>query len=103
MFNCCKRLRCSRSLCPSQPSDYQSLEILKEAYSKLGRETDVIDTSKRIGQAYAQTGQLSSAIMEFEMVLQRRPDDVEVQAALKEIENRATNAECRRRTESRRW
>ena len=30
--------------------------------------------------------------MEFEMVLQRRPDDVEVQAALKEIESRATNA-----------
>ncbi len=76
----------------SQPSDYQSLEILKEAYSKLGRETDVIDTSKRIAHAYAQTGQLSSAIMEFEMVLQRRPDDVEVQAALKEIESRATNA-----------
>jgi Type II secretion system (T2SS), protein E, N-terminal domain len=76
----------------SQPSDYQSLEILKEAYSKLGRETDVIGTSKRIAQAYAQTGQLSSAIMEFEMVLQRRPDDVEVQAALKEIESRVTNA-----------
>jgi hypothetical protein len=76
----------------SQPSDYQSLEILKEAYSKLGRETDVIDTSKRIAHAYVQTGQLSSAILEFETVLQRRPDDVEVQAALKEIESRASNA-----------
>ena len=32
----------------SQPQDYQSLEILKEAYSKLGREKDVIGTSKRI-------------------------------------------------------
>ena len=28
----------------SQPYDYQSLEILKEAYSKLIRETDVINT-----------------------------------------------------------
>ena len=40
----------------SQPHDYQSLEILKEAYSKLGREKDVISTSKRIAQAYLQRG-----------------------------------------------
>lgn len=76
----------------SQPNDCQSLEILKEAYSKLGREQDVINTSKRIAQAYVQTGQLSSAILEFETVLQRRPDDVEVQKALREIENAAGNA-----------
>jgi tetratricopeptide (TPR) repeat protein len=76
----------------SQPNDCQSLEILKEAYSKLGRELDVIKTSKRIAQAYMQTGQLSSAILEFETVLQRRPDDAEVQAALLEIESRASNA-----------
>ena len=75
----------------SQPNDCQSLEILKEAYSKLGREQDVINTSKRIAQAYMQTGQLSSAILEFETVLQRRPDDSEVQSALKEIESRASN------------
>ena len=36
----------------SQPHDYQSLEILKEAYLKLGLENDVIQTSKRIAQAY---------------------------------------------------
>ena len=76
----------------SQPNDCQSLEILKEAYSKLGREADVIKTSKRIAQAYMQTGQLSSAILEFETVLQRRPDDAEVQAALREIESKASNA-----------
>ncbi len=76
----------------SQPNDSQSLEILKEAYSKLGRESDVINTSKRIAQAYMETGQLSSAILEFETILQRRPDDAEVQAALKEIESRASNA-----------
>jgi tetratricopeptide (TPR) repeat protein len=76
----------------SQPNDCQSLEILKEAYSKLGREPDVIKTSKRIAQAYMQTGQLSSAILEFETVLQRSPDDAEVQAALLEIEGKASNA-----------
>jgi hypothetical protein len=75
----------------SQPLDYQSLEILKEAYSKLGRETDVIGTSKRIAQAYVQMGQLSSAILEYETVLQRHPNDKDVQDALKEIESKANN------------
>ena len=75
----------------SQPNDCQSLEILKEAYSKLGRESEVIHTSKRIAQAYMQTGQLSSAILEFETVLQRCPDDAEAQAALREIESKASN------------
>ena len=75
----------------SQPHDYQSLEILKEAYSKLGREKDVIGTSKRIAQAYVQMGQLSSAILEYETILQRYPDDPDVQAALRQIESKANN------------
>ena len=76
----------------SQPSDTQSLEILKEAYTKLGREADVIRTSKRIAEAYTQTGQLSSAILEYETVLQRRPNDADVQTALRKIEDKASNA-----------
>jgi hypothetical protein len=75
----------------SQPQDYQSLEILKEAYSKLGREKDVISTSKRIAEAYVQMGQLSSAILEYETILQRFPDDPDVQTALKQIESKANN------------
>src|SRR5258708_34837428 len=75
----------------AQPQDYQSLEILKEAYSKLGREKDVVTTSKRIAQAYVQMGQLSSAILEYETILQRYPGDPDVQAALKLIETSANN------------
>ena len=75
----------------SQPHDYQSLEILKEAYSKLGREPDVIATSKRIAEAYLHQGQLSSAILEYETVLQRRPNDADVQTALRRIEDTASN------------
>lgn len=73
----------------SQPNDCQSLEILKEAYKKLGREEDVINTSKRIAQAYMQSGQLSSAILEFETVLQQRPNDPDVLSALKSIQDTA--------------
>ncbi len=76
----------------SQPSDTQSLEILKEAYTKLGREQDVVSTSKRIAKAYLQQGQLSSAILEYETVLQHRPDDADVRAALQQIEDKASSA-----------
>jgi hypothetical protein len=75
----------------SQPMDCQSLEILKEAYSKLGREDDVVGTSKRIAEAYVQLGQLSSAILEYESILQRSPDDPDVQAALSRIEHTANS------------
>src|SRR5438132_7538841 len=73
----------------SQPLDYQSLEILKEAYSKLGRNEAVVQTSKRIAEAYVHLGQLSSAILEYESILQRFPDDPDVQKALAQIENKA--------------
>lgn len=75
----------------SQPLDYQSLEILKEAYAKLGQEDQVVKTAKRIAEAYVQLGQFSSAILEYEGILQRHPDDQEVRAALRDIEARAAN------------
>jgi hypothetical protein len=84
----------------SQPGDTQSLEILKEAYSKLGREDDVINTSKRIAAAYLQQGQLSSAILEYETVLQHRPDDKDVRAALKQIEDKASSSMAQPTAES---
>ena len=75
----------------SQPQDYQSLEILKEAYMKLNREDDVVETSRRIAQAYVHLGQLSLAILEYESILQRRPDDANVLGALGEIESKANS------------
>jgi hypothetical protein len=75
----------------SQPHDYQSLEILKEAYSKLNRQDAVIQTSKRIAEAYVQLGQLSSAILEYESILQRFPDDPDVKKALAQIESKANS------------
>jgi len=73
----------------SQPNDYQSLEILKEAYSKLGREADVLQTSKRIADAYVEMGQYSSAILEFETILQLHPNDADALKALKDIESQS--------------
>ena len=75
----------------SQPLDYQSLEILKEAYLKLGMQQEAIDTSKKIAEAYVQLGQLSSAIMEYETILQQFPDDASVKEALEKIESKTTS------------
>jgi hypothetical protein len=75
----------------SQPQDYQSLEILKEAYSKLNKQDAVVGTAKRIAEAYVQLGQLSSAILEYESILQRFPDDPDVKKALTAIENKANS------------
>jgi tetratricopeptide (TPR) repeat protein len=75
----------------SQPMDYQSLEILKEAYSKLSRGEEVIQTAKRIAEAYVHLGQLSSAILEYESILQNRPNDPDVHRALAEIERKANS------------
>ena len=70
----------------SQPDDYQSWEILKEAYSKLGRRPESLRASKRLAKAHISLGQISQAILEFEGILQEYPDDPEVLAALSEIE-----------------
>jgi tetratricopeptide (TPR) repeat protein len=73
----------------SRPQDYESLDILKEAYSRLGRQADVVNASKRLAKAYVQLGQLSSAILEYESILQQSPADPEAQVALADIENKA--------------
>src|SRR5690348_10983850 len=74
-----------------QPLDYQSLDILKEAYFKLGMHSEVVATCRRIANAYVQLGQLSSAIMEYETILQIIPDDKDAQAAIKQLSSRAEN------------
>lgn len=78
----------------SQPQDSQSLEILKEAYHKLGRAGDAMRTAKRLASAYVQMGQLSSAILEYETILQRHPEDPEASAELEKIESAAATAEA---------
>src|SRR5689334_7540733 len=59
------------------------------SYSKLGREEEAIATSKRIAEAYVQMGQISSAILEYETILQRVPEDQDVKKALLAIESKS--------------
>lgn len=70
----------------SQPDDYQSWEILKEAYTKLGRQEDSRRASKKLAEAYISLGQFSQAILEYEGILQEHPNDPDVLKALSELE-----------------
>lgn len=70
----------------TQTDDYQSIEILKEAYLKLGRTEDAHSTSIRLAKAYAVTGQISLAFQECEGILSTTPDDAEIQALMGELE-----------------
>jgi hypothetical protein len=69
----------------SQPLDYQSMEILREAYAQVNRDEDVIAVSRRIAHAYVELGQVSSAILEYETILQQRPDDADTRATLDQL------------------
>lgn len=76
----------------SQPDDYQSLEILKEAYSKLGRQADGLRISRRLAEIYVKFGQMAQAILEYEGILQEAPHDAAARVALQQLE--AKTAGC---------
>lgn len=76
----------------SQPDDYQSLEILREAYEKLGRKDDCRATALKLADAFAHSGQVSRAIQEFEELQQRDPADVVVRSKLIELQEQARQA-----------
>jgi hypothetical protein len=72
----------------TQPEDYQSLEILKEAYTKIGRHDDALKASRKLAESYFSSGSYTPALHECEMILTRQPNSPEIVAMLGEIEQR---------------
>ncbi|MEY2493717.1 MAG: hypothetical protein QOJ45_209 [Verrucomicrobiota bacterium] len=72
----------------TQPDDYQSLEILKEAYQKVGRASDSLKTSRRLAEAYFNVGSYTLAMQECEVILLKEPNAPEILAMLGDIEAR---------------
>lgn len=70
----------------TQPEDYQSLEILKVAYHKLGKASEALRVSRRLAEAYFNVGSFSLAMQECEAVLDAEPGAPEMLAMLGEIE-----------------
>src|SRR3954465_7422500 len=76
----------------TQPDDYQSLEILKEAYAKVGRKDDSLKTSRRLAEAYFNSGSYTMAMQECEAILVKEPNAPEILAMLGEIETKLQSA-----------
>ena len=72
----------------TQKDDYQSLEILKVAYQKLGKNDEWLRISRRLASAYHNAGSFSLALQECEAVLAVEPEAEEILAMASEIENR---------------
>ena len=76
----------------TQPDDYQSLEILKEAYAKVGRKDDSLKTSRRLAEAYFNSGSYTMAMQECEAILIKEPNAPEILAMVGDIETRLHKA-----------
>jgi MshEN domain len=72
----------------TQPDDYQSLEILKEAYAKIGKPDESLRISRRLSEAYFNVGSFTNAMQECEVILMREPNAPDILAMLGEIETR---------------
>ena len=72
----------------TQPEDYQSFEILKEAYTKIGRHDEALKVSRTLAESYFNSGSYTPALHECEVILTRQPNSPEILSMLGEIEQR---------------
>jgi Type II secretion system (T2SS), protein E, N-terminal domain len=72
----------------TQPDDYQSLEILKEAYTKVGKHDEALKVSRRLCEAYFGAGSYTLAMQECECILVKEPNAPDILAMLGDIEAR---------------
>jgi Type II secretion system (T2SS), protein E, N-terminal domain len=72
----------------ANPHDCQSLEILKDAYTRMGMRRELLKISRRMAQTFMELGQFATAILEFEQILRHEPDNPEVIAAMGDCEER---------------
>jgi Type II secretion system (T2SS), protein E, N-terminal domain len=77
----------------TQPDDYQSLLILKEAHQKLGKTAEALRVSRKLAEAYFNVGSYGLAMQECEAVLTQEPNAPEILAMLGEIESRKGSGE----------
>ncbi len=72
----------------TQPDDYQSLEILKDAYLKINKPAESLRISRKLAEAHFNGGSYTLAMQECELILVKEPNAPEILAMLGEIEAR---------------
>src|ERR1700753_3791996 len=72
----------------ANPQDCQSLDILKDAYQRVGKQREALLVARKLGDVYVILGQYSAAMLEYEGILQKDPANPEVMAALADVEEK---------------
>ena len=72
----------------ANPQDCKSLDILKDAYQRVGKHAEALAASRKLADTYVELGQYSAAMLEYEGILQKDADNPEVIAALGEVEDK---------------
>ena len=75
-----------KAITEANPDDDQSLEILKDAYWRLGQQAEGLAVTRKLADTYLRQGQYSSAMLEYEGILLHEPDSAEVQTLLSDLE-----------------
>lgn len=84
----------------ANPQDCQSMEILKDAYLRVGRMQETVTISRKLAETYIELGQYSSALLEYEGILKNDPDNPELIAALGDVQERLQKSGQTRQTKS---
>jgi tetratricopeptide (TPR) repeat protein len=84
----------------ANPQDCQSMEILKDAYMRVGRIKETTAISRKLAETYIELGQYSSALLEYEGILKTDPDNPELIAALGDVEERLQKSGQTRQTKT---
>lgn len=72
----------------ANPQDCQSMEILKDAYQRVGKQSEALATARKLADTYVEMGQYAAAMLEYEGILQKEPNNPEVIAALSSVEDK---------------
>jgi hypothetical protein len=72
----------------ANPQDCQSMDILKDAYQRVGKQKEALQVARRLADTYVELGQFSAAMLEYEGILQKEPDNAEVIVALGDVEEK---------------
>ncbi|HZJ15777.1 MAG TPA: hypothetical protein VFD27_12060 [Chthoniobacteraceae bacterium] len=62
----------------ASPNDAQSLEILRDAYVRVGQVAEAVQAARKLGEIFTGAEQYQRAMREFEYVLEYEPSNVEV-------------------------
>ena len=72
----------------ASPHDAQSLEILKDAFVRIGQVSDAVDAARKLAQIFTQAEHYGRAVKEYEYILENNPSDMEAMAGLGEVEEK---------------